>query len=304
MGAVHAGEREVQARLGVHERSAAAMQQVVRLAMPAQHIELFEKLPTMLVGGLDASHRPWATMLAGAPGFVRAPDDRHLRIAARPAPDDPLQLQAGQRLGLLGLEPHTRRRNRMNGRIVAIDAQSFCVEVEQSFGNCPRYIQARVPQMAERTPSPPAAAEGPRLSELAQRLVAAADTLFIASSTPPAGEPAEGDGVDVSHRGGLPGFVQVDETPAGASLLRIPDYPGNNFFNTWGNLAANPRAGLLFIDHEGGGLLQLTGRTALDWGEGEQGLRQICFHVDAGWWRAGVLPLRWAPPEFAPQFQR
>ncbi|MBC7957967.1 MAG: pyridoxamine 5'-phosphate oxidase family protein [Cytophagales bacterium] len=299
MGTVHAGEREVQLRAGVHERSAAVMQQVIRPAMPEQHIELFEKLPTLLVGSLDAKHRPWASVLSGWPGFMHAPDALHLRVEALPQAGDPTALQPGMPLGLLGLEPHTRRRNRMNGSIVALDANGFTVQVDQSFGNCPKYIQARTPRWVDRGVPPPAQPEHSQLSARAQRLVNGADTLFIASATQHARGHADADGVDMSHRGGRPGFVRLGEN-GGATVLHIPDYRGNNFFNTLGNLAANPLAGLLFIDHDSGDLLHLTGRSELLWSE-DNTQREIRFTVDTGLWRAQALPLTWSAPEFASQ---
>jgi predicted pyridoxine 5'-phosphate oxidase superfamily flavin-nucleotide-binding protein len=297
--AVHAGERALQQRLGVHERMAEVMGQVVRPFMPAQHIELFEKLPTLLVGGLDAQHRPWATVLSGWPGFMHAPDERHLRVDALPQAGDPLSLQLGMPLGLLGLEPHTRRRNRLNGTVVALDSHGFTLQVDQSFGNCPKYIQARVPRWVKRQTPAPAQAETAQLGDAALKLVGQADTLFIASATPQARGHAGAEGVDVSHRGGLPGFVRITQHDNGASVLHIPDYRGNQFFNTLGNLLLNPRAGLLFIDHHSGDLLQLSGHAELLW-EGEPG-REIRFTVDSGVWRAGSLPLQWSAPEFAPQ---
>jgi len=64
-----------------------------------------------------------------------------------------------------------------------------------------------------------------------------------------------------SHRGGNPGFVEVlDER-----TLRVPDYVGNGMFNTLGNFVSNPRAGLLFIDFEGGRTLQLIGTPMIRW---------------------------------------
>lgn len=296
---VHAGERALQQRLGVHERMAEVMGQVVRPFMPAQHIELFEKLPTLLVGGLDAQRRPWATVLSGWPGFMHAPDAQHLHIEALPQAGDPLSLQLGMPLGLLGLEPHTRRRNRLNGTVVALDARSFTLQVDQSFGNCPKYIQARVPRWVKRDAPAPAQAETTQLSVAALQLVRGADTLFIASATPQARGHAGAEGVDVSHRGGLPGFVRITQPDNGPTVLHIPDYRGNQFFNTQGNLLLNPRAGLLFIDHHRGDLLQLTGHTELLW-DGTEG-REIRFTVDSGVWRAGALPLEWSAPEFAPQ---
>ncbi len=295
---VHAGERALQQRLGVHERMAEVMGQVVRNAMPTQHIELFEKLPTLLVGGLDAQRRPWATVLSGWPGFMHAPDAQHLRVEALPQAGDPLSLQMHMPLGLLALEPHTRRRNRLNGTLVALDAQGFTLQVDQSFGNCPKYIQARVPRWVQRDKPALAQVESAQLSAAALQLVRSADTLFIASATPHARGHAGAEGVDMSHRGGLPGFVRVTHHDDGPSVLHIPDYRGNQFFNTLGNLLLNARAGLLFIDHHSGDLLQLTGHTELLWGDAEG--REIRFTVDSGVWRAGALPLQWSAPEFSP----
>ncbi len=73
---------------------------------------------------------------------------------------------------------------------------------------------------------------------------------------------AESEGhrqVDVSHRGGPAGFVRV----AADGTLTVPDYAGNRFFNTLGNLLAQPRAGIAIPDVATGDLLQITGRTEL-----------------------------------------
>jgi hypothetical protein len=70
--------------------------------------------------------------------------------------------------------------------------------------------------------------------------------------------------VDVSHRGGKPGFVRVD-IDGGRGVLTIPDFRGNFMFNTLGNLAADPRAGLLLVGFEHGGTLQLSGRARIEW---------------------------------------
>jgi hypothetical protein len=65
---------------------------------------------------------------------------------------------------------------------------------------------------------------------------------------------------DVSHRGGKPGFVGLEEDGA----LVIPDFSGNRFFNTLGNVLATGRAGLTFLDPDSGDLLQLTGAAEID----------------------------------------
>jgi len=308
----HAGEAAVQSRAGVREKMEPAGQRMIRDAMPAQHRELFGKLPTILVGSLDAQRRPWASMLAGPPGFITTPDERTLRIAARPHTADPLafQLALGAPLGLLGLEPQTRRRNRVNGTLIELDAGGFSVGVDQSFGNCPQYIQAREPQSVASNAIDrmrPGERLGSRLSDGARTLIGNADTLFIASASPNARGRGGADGVDVSHRGGKPGFVHIgNDRESGRTLLTIPDFRGNNMFNTLGNIAAHPHAGLLFVDYDNGDLLQLTGSAQLVW-DGDElrsftgALRLLRVAVDDALWRPGALPLRWSAAQYAAQ---
>ena len=305
----HAGERALQARAGAREIMAAAGPRVIRDFMPEQHRAFFAQLPFLLVGSLDADHQPWASVLSAPPGFAHSPDATHLRIDALPAAGDPLagQLVPGASLGLLGIEPHTRRRNRLNGRVEALDGGGFMLAVQQSFGNCPKYIQAREPLFAPEggTTAPPIERRA-GLDAAARRLIARADTLFIASALPPqaaAGDEAspEAQGVDVSHRGGRPGFVRVDAD----GTLTVPDFAGNRFFNTLGNLAVHPRAGLLFIDFETGELLHLTARAEIVWDgpevaafEGAE--RLLRLGVDTLLRRPAALPLRWGEAELSP----
>jgi uncharacterized protein len=295
----HDGERAMQARLGVGERMARAGLRVIRDFMPDQHRDFFAQLPFLLVGSVDGEGWVWASLLAGKPGFATSPDPRRLTIAARPVAGDPLAgaLRLGAKIGLLGIELPTRRRNRLNGSIVAIDGAGFTVAVEQSFGNCPQYIQARDYASVEASPDGVRVDSFTALDAAARDLIARSDTFFVASSS-------GGDGrhdVDVSHRGGRPGFVGIDEDGA----LVVPDYAGNRFFNTLGNLLVNPRAGLLFVDFASGDLLQIAGTAAIVW-EGPQlaafaGAERLWRVAPShGRWLRGALPLRLALREFSP----
>ncbi|UVO19509.1 pyridoxamine 5'-phosphate oxidase family protein [Stutzerimonas stutzeri] len=296
----HAGERALQERFNVAERLAVLGRQVIRDYMPEQHRAFFHQLPFMVVGAVDADNRPWATVLEGPEGFVSSADPQHLFLAAHADPQDPAAagLRAGQAIGLLGIELHTRRRNRMNGVIRRASVDGFEVVVEQSYGNCPKYIQER---SYTRVP-PPANGVAPRqdfsaLDEHTRALIRAADTFFVASYVAHDGQARA---VDVSHRGGRAGFIKVE-----GNRLTIPDYAGNRFFNTLGNLQTNPVAGLLFIDFTTGDLLQLTGRTELlldspsiSVFEGAE--RLWTFEVEQAVLRPGALTIRWQFHDYAP----
>jgi len=306
--AFHAGELALQTRTGMRERLEAVGQAVIRGHMPDPHRELFGKLPTLLLGIQDDKGQPWATMLHGRPGFVSSPDARTLSVRARPTADDPVApwLVDGAAVGLLGLEPHTRRRNRANGRLRALHGDGFEVQVSQSFGNCPKYIHARRPEVVLSARAAPAQRLGPKLDATSMALLARADTVFIASASGAGPGTARADGVDVSHRGGRAGFIRVDTGTRGVRLT-LPDYLGNFFFNTLGNLLVWRRAGLLVPDFDDGSLLQLSAQasiefdgTGLDAFPGAQ--RLLHLEVLEGWWRVTALPLRWSAAEAPPQF--
>jgi predicted pyridoxine 5'-phosphate oxidase superfamily flavin-nucleotide-binding protein len=308
--AFHLGEQALQARVGLRERLAEIGPLIMRDEMPDPHRAFFAQLPFVMFGSVDTSGQPWASVLAGPPGFAHAPDRRHLRVDSLPMGDDPLcdALNVGAPIGVLGIEPHTRRRNRMNGWIDEVDAQSLSIAVGQSFGNCPKYIvrrQARFAPAAEdaavesslRT-AYRAATAAVRLDALdaqARLLIASADTFFIATAHPRSGtDDHPSHGVDVSHRGGPAGFVRIDDH----RVLKVPDYSGNRFFNTLGNLALNPRAGLLFIDYDSGDLLQLAVTAEIVWTGPEVDAlpgaeRLVRLRVDRMLRRPAALPLHW-----------
>ncbi|MBO9648700.1 MAG: pyridoxamine 5'-phosphate oxidase family protein [Variovorax sp.] len=299
----HEGERAMQARVGAAERLAEIGPRIMRDFMPDQHRTFFAQLPFMIAGSLDEAGQPWASVLAAPPGFAHSPDVNHLRIDTLAAAGDPLSaaLVADAPIGLLGIEPHTRRRNRMNGIVSEIDTRGFTVEVRQSFGNCPRYIQAREPLFVDEGHPAGEARRTDRLDAEARRIIEKADTFFIATAHPSTGDGDASHGIDVSHRGGRPGFVRV----SGDGTLTAPDFNGNTFFNTLGNIAVNPRAGLLFIDFESGDLLHVAVRAEVV-SEGDEltafegAERLLRMKVVSALHRRSALPLRWGQAELSP----
>ena len=304
MGAFHAGELALQARAMVDERLAQAAARAIRDHMPDQHREFFTVLPFLLVGSVDTRGQPWASVLTGAPGFVSSPDPRSLHVRAVPQPHDPLAraLRQGAPLGLLGIQPHTRRRNRANGHVVAADRQGFLLRIDQSFGNCPKYIQAREPTHTGESLAAPAVERLDGLDADTVRLVRGADTFFIATAHPQVHDsPLPEHGADISHRGGKPGFIRVDA----GRVLTVPDFTGNSYFNTLGNLQLEPRCGLLFIDHDSGDTLQLAARARIV-GEGRElesfrgALRLLRLEVTSAIRARSALPLRWSGGQPSP----
>lgn len=299
----HAGEQEMQTRAGKRDDMERFGRRVIRPFLPTQHREFYGQLPFVVVGAVDEDERPWASILFGEPGFLSSPGEHTLCLKARPHPNDPVAggFREGQALGLLGIELPTRRRNRVNGRVINASDGQVEIAVDQSFGNCPQYIQSREHEFVEAAEGfLPMAQRADGLSEADRDLIRRADTFFV-SSFVPARDNAAIEGVDVSHRGGRPGFVKVE-----GDTLTVPDYAGNNHFNTLGNFLVNPKAGLVFIDFERGDMLFLSGRTELLW-EDDPALKHL-EGAQRGWRFvtekririSGLSPLRFKLTEASP----
>ena len=266
----HPGELAVQAKAGVLE-PAMHVGGMIRPEIPVQAWSFLAGQQLAVISTVDPRGSAWASLLTGDPGFLRVPDPRTLHIAAPPAYGDPLaETLAADRgsgkpveAGVVVMDLATRRRLRVNGAAKPARDGGIMLRVRHAYWICPKYIQARVVEPGRRPPESDAAP--PRATALTdgQRAwIASADTFFIATSHPTAG-------ADASHRGGEPGFVRLARGAKGEDVLVFPDYPGNNMFNTFGNLAVNPRAGLLFVDFDGGATLQLSGSAEVLWDAAE-----------------------------------
>ncbi|MDP3906710.1 pyridoxamine 5'-phosphate oxidase family protein [Novosphingobium sp.] len=290
----HPGEVRIQQSLGVAERMEQFGRRVIRDHMPDQHRDFFAQLPFVVLGSVDPSGDAWVTLLTGRPGFMQSPDPKTLSFALPLDPADPVTplLDNGAAVGLLGIELHSRRRNRMNGSVTMRPGNRFDVTVEHSFGNCPQYIQLRDSEFV-RDPGFFGSALVTRSEALhwqARAMIKRADTFFVTSYL----DDADGRHVDASHRGGKPGFVRIN--PDGS--LTIPDFAGNLHFNTLGNFLLNPKAGLVFPDFETGDMLHLSGDAEVELESAEaaafQGAERLwTFRPRQVVLRPAALPLRW-----------
>lgn len=297
----HEGERSVQERARERER-ALLNAAVVGEAIPSRAIAFLAGQRMLVIGSVDDGGLVRASMLFGMRGFATSPDGRSLvidRSRIHPRPDDPVwgSLRVDADVGVLAIELESRRRLRINGVVRALDEERIEISVRQAYPNCPKYIQRR--HFSEGTgarSADPSSASGVSLDQVRAQALARADTFFVASRHP-------GRGLDVSHRGGTPGFIRVLDP----RHLRVPDYPGNSMFNTLGNFAVDDRAGLVVPDFDRGRLLQMTGTAAVRF-DAEEDPRQPTggtgrywdFHV-ASWLELPLGPdLAWELLDHSP----
>jgi len=262
----HEGELTIQQRVGTDKRMADIGPKFIREFMPKQHREYFQNLSMLFIGYTDHYSQPRASVLFGDLGFIESPTETELVINTQNSMGDAIhqQLMKGDKIGLVGVEFDSKRRNRLNAIITDINQKSITIKVLQSFGNCPKYIQPKIFK-TNRSYGDFLIETRSTVNEVDKQLIARADTFFIASSFDD-GKTLNNRGVDMSHRGGEAGFVTMNAK----EKLLVEDYYGNGFFNTLGNLLQNPIASLLFFDWKNGHILQLTVSSEILWDDKEQ----------------------------------
>jgi uncharacterized protein len=246
-----AGERNIACRHGAGVAS--------RIVAGARPFLARQRLVAVSAAG-DDGHL-WTSVWCGDPGFVQSVDGQRVSILPSlmaASPVDPVlrRVAVGRDVGMLAIELASRRRLRINGTVDALSSDEIGVLVRESLSNCPKYIQRRDPHSVSTTRSSQRPGEwGRTVDEERQAIVERADTAFVGSLH-------SARGVDASHRGGTPGFIQVVD----GTTLRVPDYAGNGMFMTLGNFEIDSRASLAVLDFERGWIVSFSGSARLRFG--------------------------------------
>jgi len=247
----HTGERAIQAKSG-EEDIANLSARMISSSVIKGAIDFIEKQPMVIVSSRSACGEVWVSVLFGQPGFARIiqPGTMVIDLEAILSTNKDVfyeNILEDPELGSLFIDLSSKKRFRVNGQASQV-GRSLQIDIREAYPNCPKYIQQRVITALPFANSIADIARGSTLTNVEKNWIVNADTFFVGSSS-------STGRLDASHRGGNPGFIEIlnDDT------LKIPDYKGNSFYNTLGNIYDNPNTGLLLIDFEGGQTLQLNG---------------------------------------------
>lgn len=203
--------------------------------LPASYGHRIAAAPLLALGTLDQEGRPWTTVWGGEAGAVARPV-AEVVLGIRSlvdVDDDPVfnalwegrgreevvRHEGGKKVAGLAIDLKTRDRVKIAGRMVAGAATEggevqVAVEVEESLGNCPKYLNTK-----DVRPRPALAKGGVErglpLSEDAVRVVDKADMVFVSSTGM--------EGMDTNHRGGGVGFVRVVRNDEGGVEVIYPE---------------------------------------------------------------------------------
>jgi len=249
----HKGERRIQHLANV-VFEANQIASLISNQLSDNTISFIEQQSFAVVGLVDLQGNIWSSIIIANPGFIRVNDKSTIEFKA-----NDMELDEGQAIALVLINFSSRQRIRLNGYVHTLARHYYQLNIKQAFPNCPRFIQSH--QLAfnsnsDVTKVQPIQTQGDKLNNQQHNIIRHSDTFFVASAN-------KTRDVDVSHKGGKSGFVDIVKN----NQLRIPDYPGNNMFNTLGNFEVNPYAGITFIDFSRNIILNMSGEVKILWNQ-------------------------------------
>lgn len=252
----HEGELEIQKRYNITHDPILA-ERLLKDHIVDRLVPFIEHQSTIILSTTDTENNVWASMLLGAEGFINVKTPKQIEINLNHLKSTRTEILfknigTNTKIGVLFINTATRSRYRVNGH-ASLFNNKIEITIAEAYPNCPKYIQQRIPILYDDNSGIGInELQGKVLNNFHKQLIKNVDTFFLGSMN------KKGD-MDASHRGGGIGFIEILED----GTLKIPDYIGNNLFNTLGNLLQVPKAGLLFIDFDKGHSLQLSGETEL-----------------------------------------
>ncbi|KAJ3251133.1 hypothetical protein HK103_002620 [Boothiomyces macroporosus] len=255
----HSGEVAVQQLRGISVNEANPSWYISD-EIPKQHADFFANLLYFPFGAIDKDGTLWASILVNP--VVKILSKVNMQIQCSINEKDPFlnAVLGSQYFAAVGVDFTNQRRNKVNGKILsAVFADrilTLILQADENMGNCPKYITVRNLEYCERKAGEPVIMD--RLNMEAQSLINKSSTMFMVTKHM-VGDSSECDlGIGFNHRGGARGFMRYYKDKDVGKIV-LPDYSGNRFFQSLGNIQSDGAAGLVIPDFETGDMLHVTG---------------------------------------------
>ncbi|MEM9451562.1 MAG: pyridoxamine 5'-phosphate oxidase family protein [Cyanobacteria bacterium P01_E01_bin.6] len=289
---LHEGELLVQQHKYTPNELTQQIPNYINTNMPQQQAEFYAGLSYLPLAILDNKGRPWVSILVAksmndSSVGIKVSDNNEMNIVAQMNHLDPfirilkqtdLNIKNKRTLFAgVGVDFSNRRRNKLSGIITAASVDSagqlsLSLKSDEHLGNCPKYITIRSLEPCLRQAEVSLDQFDLCTSKLpasCKETINQASSVFLATKHVPDDETSidEQRDMGLNHRGGAPGFVRVyediekdaDGEECISIYLVLPDYSGNRFYQSLGNIQTNKQVGLAIPDFNNGNMLYVTG---------------------------------------------
>jgi uncharacterized protein len=248
----HDGERYIQEQMGVRDKSD-SLSSMIYHEMPVVAAQFLESLNFAVVTFSTSNQELFSSVLFDINSFITILHTKEIVINLEKSsfiPDNILG-EKNLNIGLLGLEFENRMRIRVNGKGKIEDNKLFLV-IDEVYSNCPKYINDRKIVGKVDFFNDSILDKYTTLVNECKKIIENSDTFFIATNH-------ENKGSDISHKGGKKGFLKI----ISPTQLEFDDFPGNNMYNTLGNIYTNPNISILIVDFASNDILHINGHAKI-----------------------------------------
>lgn len=233
----HEGEYHIQEIMGIREDSN-SLSSMIKSTIPKIASDFLEKLNFCVLALSTREDDLFTSIVYDTKSFIKIISDNSFSINLNNKSYIPQSFfkEESLNIGIIGLDFSCAKRIRINGRAKIVDKE-LIVFVDEIYSNCPKYIKKRYIQKNLKNLAEASIENQLELNSDLINIISNSDTFFLASKH-------KVKGLDVSYKGGSIGFIKVIST----TELYFDDMPGNNLYNSLGNIYTNPYINMFFID--------------------------------------------------------
>jgi len=249
----HKGEHHIQELMSVRQ-SSDALSSLIQNKIPPIAKDFLEELNFCMVSLNTKQFNLYTITIYSTSSFIEIIDNSTILISLDYRSHIPKIFfeEENLNIGMIGLNFENSKRIRINGK-GQIKDNKLKINIDEIYSNCPKYIKKRIFSKNLSTKTKQNVITESLLSTDIIHTISNLDTFFIASSH-------NEKGVDISHKGGTNGFIKV----ISPIKLEFVDLPGNNLYNTLGNIYTNPYINIFFIDFDRRNTYQILGKATIE----------------------------------------
>lgn len=265
----HEGEIRIQELMGVRTISD-SLSSMIQKDMSVVAIQFLKALSFSVITFSKETTILHSSIVFGFDSFIKILTKNELLIDLTNRSFIPKEILEGKvlNIGFIGLDFENKMRIRINGKGDIKNNQLHLV-IDEIYSNCPKYITDRKLKGKLDFSDEIKLYKNSFLEGNSKHILSNTDTFFLSTIH-------KSKGADISHKGGKKGFLRV----ISSTKFEFDDFPGNNLYNSIGNIYTNPNINILAIDFFSNDILHIVGTAKIIQEENNKRKLKILIEIE------------------------
>ena len=248
----HKGEQHIQEVMSVTNQ-ANTLSSMIQNSIPNIASKFLEALRFCVVSLNISANNLFTCVIYNQDSFIEVLDNKTITVDLKYSSHIPeiFFQEKNLNIGMIGLDFSSAKRIRINGTAKICD-DKIIININEIYSNCPKYIKRRVLKSNYELLGKQRIHSQDKIDNELTKIISKSDEFFLSSSH-------KEKGLDVSYKGGEKGFITV----LNSNQLQFDDLPGNNLYNSLGNIHTNEYINMFFIDYKNHNTYNIRGKATI-----------------------------------------